>query len=642
MRLVEHQRYVSWNTRISLYWLTRPVDGEHVYLTVTPSSLATAAWECDGVPLTPEEAEQDFVAAVREMYSAHVIQERNDISTLGLVYQGLPVSIAFLALSVLAAHHMRDDGERRSTAYFPRLAELLGAGDDEPPYFSRENFEELWKRASDWTSRRLARPLYLPSGSLRRFEAYPIAHAALRRVDLERLPTFFDWAEYAPGATVALDTIRQDLVRWLDGNSTLTPRGRQACREAHQASAVQQIAVELRSWNGLAPDSSGRGVAQVDIALDVQRGIPHVFYLARRPPGFPPTFVHGEHRFDSLSDGWYEPLSIPRDDGPKLVDGFQWVSTQETPASVLKRAPSKVIALAPSEDSAGLVSRRRLLAGVDCALLFHESIAACVQERVAQLTRAPVRWMTDPQLPHGWRAVDRIRITEQLTDTLPGLEALEVDSAVELVVRGGLRVGRRAEWLAAFPPSVYVSGVSPEVTIDGDIVRVAADGHLEWRRQAMTPGEHLIVAGRSCKRISLVEARLAPSLPSMLQREPMASYPVGLAKGGWTLLGESTEATLRLSLSTQQVVDVPFEPVWALSNSCALFLLDRQAEPQHFANANAREWMNSILEAARRDVAVATISPGAAQDATRSWSTFRIVAERIERQVPAPGDGRLA
>lgn len=297
MGITDHTRYLAWNSRIALFWLTRPNEAGRVYLTVTPASLAAAAWECDGTPLAPAEAEQDFVSAVTEMYRTHVVSRGYDLETLAEMHDGIPLSIAFLAASVFAAYRMREDHLRRSTAYFPRLAELLGytAELDEPPSFDRASFERLWMRAAQWTQDRLV----VGGDVLRHYEAHPIANAALRQVDLDRLPDFFEWASYAPGASIALDRLRADFLSWLGSGSTLTPRGRDACFGDHQAAAVQQIAVELKAWDGVAPDPSGRRVSTVEVALDFLRGIPKLFLLARRPLGFPDAFEHEEHRFDS-------------------------------------------------------------------------------------------------------------------------------------------------------------------------------------------------------------------------------------------------------------------------------------------------------------------------------------------------------
>src|SRR5579862_3636216 len=114
MPISDFTRYVAWNSRIALYWLTHPNETGRVYLTVTPSSLATAAWECDGTPLTAEEAEQDFVEGVREMYRGYINFTRG-IESLAAIENGIPNSIAFLAASVFAAYQMREDESRRAT-----------------------------------------------------------------------------------------------------------------------------------------------------------------------------------------------------------------------------------------------------------------------------------------------------------------------------------------------------------------------------------------------------------------------------------------------------------------------------------------------------------------------------------------------
>lgn len=626
MPVRDYRRYIQWNTRIALYWLTRPNETGRVFLTVTPSSLATAAWECDGTPLTADEAEQDFVEAVGEMYQDYVVGQRHDLGTLAQLEDGFPLSIAFLAASVFAAYQMREDEHRTVTAYFPRLAELLGYGAavDEPPRFSRQSFEVLWQRAADWTEQRLV----LARTRYRRYEAYPIAHAGLRKVDLERLPDFFDWATYAPGSSVALERITTDFVTWLSLSPTLTTRGIEACREQQEA-VVQQIAVELKSWSGIAPDASGRRIATVEVALDLPRDIPRLFLLARRPSGFPETFQHSDNQFDSLSEGWYEPLPLPVDGGDLLLHGFEWISAQQTPSCVLRRAGTPVIAFAVSEDSAGLVSRRRLLAGVDCALLYHQSVADVVRARVAQLTSSAVRWIEDPALPEGWRLVDRIRIPQPVNDEVPGMSALEVDAAVEIIARGGLRVGRRSEWLAESPPQLFVSGVVGEVTIGGRPVRVETDGRLRWERNMMTVGQHVIEAGRSYKRIVLVPPQVSRTLAPLVTGQAVLTFPVGLARGSWAVLGERSDEVLHVSLNAQQIVNVAFEPIWAVRGGCALFLAGREVKPVHERGTDAAAWARVIVGAGDRRVEVATINPSAATLALRTWTQFHAAAQRV-------------
>lgn len=629
MQLLQHPRYVAWNTRIAMFWLTRPNESGHVYLTVTPASLAAAAWECDGTSLTPDEALQDFVESVREMYRSYIIGGRHDLASLAQLHDGIPLSIAFLAASVVAAYQMRDDHLRRSTAYFPRLAELLGytAALEEPPNFSRQSFEELWYQAAAWTQARLV----VGGDVLRHYEAHPLAHAALRQVDLERLPGFFEWASYAPGASIAPERLRADFMLWLSGGSRLTPRGLDACLGEQQEAVHQQIAVELKAWNGIAPDPAGRRISTVELALDLPRGIPKLSLLARRPVGFPESFEHEGHRFDSLSEGWYEPLPLPPNGGDLLLNGFEWISRQQTPHCILRRAGSSVIAFAVSEDTAGLVSRRRLLAGVECALLVHESVEQVARQRVALLSDSSAHWNDDPELPTGWKLVERLQISNPRPDEVPGLEALEVDAAAELVARGGLRASRRAEWLVEAPPRVYASGFAPSVTIDERPVRVGADGCIAWERHRMRVGEHRVGIGRFYKRIGLVEAQVSPTLVELVQASAAPrSFPVGLPRGGWALLGERSTAVFNVDLHSPQVVAVPFEPVWVLGRSCALYILDREGEPDVVAS-NDRAWAQVITAAVGRQVELATIDPSMARAAQRAWREFQAAAGRVLR-----------
>jgi hypothetical protein len=205
---------------------------------------------------------------------------------------------------------------------------------------------------------------------------------------------------------------------------------------------------------------------------------------------------------------------------------------------------------------------------------------------------------------------------------------------VELVARGGLRVGRRAEWLDEAPPQVFVSGPAPQVTIDGISARVRPDGKVDWQRQATTPGAHIVAAGRSYKRVSLVAPQLAESLAPLLVQQPSETFPLGLARGTWTVLGDSPLKVSQQDLTIQQVVKVPFEPVWAVRNGCALFLADREVDVVDAVDAGSERhhvWASAILNAVERRAPIATIDPKAAQHATDSWAIFRSIAERIGR-----------
>jgi hypothetical protein len=188
--------YLVWNTRVALFWLTQPASGTEIYLTVTPQGLAAAAWECDGLEMSPDAAEEDFLRAVRGFYGRAVLESGVDLASLARMTDArdAPICLAFLALAVLAAYRMHADERNRATAYYPRLAELLACDVKRglPAGFSKQGFEELWRFVRGWTERQKMTPLFVPTTKvLRRYEQYPLAHAVLRQVDVERLPVFF-------------------------------------------------------------------------------------------------------------------------------------------------------------------------------------------------------------------------------------------------------------------------------------------------------------------------------------------------------------------------------------------------------------------------------------------------------------------
>jgi len=630
MQATDDSRYLTWNTRVALFWLTKPTGSQETYLSVTPSGLAVAAWECDGVRLSPEEAENDLIAAVRLMYRRHILDAGTDIGCLAVIESNVPLCLAFLAFSVLAAHRMHADDANRSTAFYARLAQFLDCprSRERPKGFSTEGFEKLWILARDWTATNTGTPLFVPkSAILRRYVAYPLAHVGLRQVDLDKLPEFFDWADYTPNSVVAFERLRDDLTRWVSERARLTRTGRAACMDGRLDAVLQQVAQELKAWDGIAQDASGRRIAHVELILDVPRGVAKLSYLARRPPGFPEVFEHGAHRFDSLEEGWYDPLPVPSDHGAELLHGFEWVSTQTSPSLVLRRAGALAIAFVRSEEYSGLSSRRRLLAGVDCALLYHQSVADAVHARLEQIVSSRPTPVSDAGLPDGWRLLLGVRIDQPSATTVQGLEALEVDAAVDIMTVGGLRIGRRAEWLVEHPPKVLVSGAHSQVTIDGRPVRVLADGFIERDHRSCGPGVHVLEAGRAHRRISLVEADIAQNLPALGGGGDANEYTLALARGRWVVLGERPGQLVRFELPTQKIVRAPFTPLWAILQAapgCALFLAaeERPSGDVYGSESEVAAWAESITSASARAVPLASLDPAACAAAQRSWAKF--------------------
>jgi hypothetical protein len=395
------------------------------------------------------------------------------------------------------------------------------------------------------------------------------------------------------------------------------------------------VAQELATWNGVAADEAGRRVAHVELSLEIVRGAPKLSYLARRPPGFPEVFEYDGHRFDSLEEGWYDPLPVPPEEGQQLLHGFEWSADRRAGVETfaLKRRPTRAIAFVKSEDYTGLTSRRRMLAGVECALLYHESVAEIVEKRVNEIGVGHVRPIVSLGVPVGWRLLLDLQVQASAT-TVPDLEALEVDAAVELMTVGGLRVGRRAAWLIDRPPQILVSGSPESVLVNGHPAKVGSGGVVEWDRSSREPGVHVIEAGRAHVRVEIIDGSIAERLPSISATTTEAIYSIALARGSWHVVGRNPGEIVDVDLSKQAVLRLPFEPVWALSRGLrgvVLLLTSNDLEPGELLGDEeaVKRWAVAIQDACATDEKpLACLDARMTSNVRRLWRGFARVARR--------------
>jgi hypothetical protein len=634
--------YLEWNSRIALFWLTEPFADTELYLTVTPRGLSTAAWECDAVVLSPQEAEDSFVHAVRDFYKIAIVDRGCEIDFFkGIDKNGIPLCLAFLALSVLAAHHMHRDDVNRATAFYPRLVQLLGLGErnKRPPGFKEQLFEELWLYVRAWTESRSARPLYIPPPKYRQYENYPQAHSVLRQVDLERLPEFFRWARYSPESHIDPKRLRADLLEWVNAKAPFTRQGLAACKDQRLAAIVQEVAQELKAWDGGGRDEQGRQVANIELHLEFVRGMPQLSYLARKPPGFPDVFDDGIHRFESL-EGWYDPVPVPRNEGDALIEGFEWVSTHGPTNVVLRRQGTAAISFVRSEEMAGLVSRRRLLSGVECAVLYHASAADIVERTLSVLLGAASKPMKGaPGVPADWCVTPVFRSNQLPADWDPPIEALQLDSVVDFFTVGGLRVGRRSSWLVGAPPVLQVSGVQDFVEVNKRRVKIK-DGVVEWMSVLKGPGVYSVRAGRAHRNIEIVVPTLCGELPALIESNlSPVRYWAGLPKGNWHVLGAEPGALVSCDLGRDELVEFAFEPIWALPKKhgaadAVLFFPSDEREPARAPRGAAQEnaWARALRAAEQPGVPIVVVDPDAKAAAEHSWNQFLRVVHRGGRQ----------
>ena len=535
-------------------------------------ALASAFAEAGYDILAPEDAEQRFSSAVANVYSKRVIGHRAHLHVLRRCGDdGLPDCAAFLAASVLAAYHMQSNDEVSGNAYYRRFADLLRCkmSGAHPVGFNTPVFESLWTFLRNWLHKVHGRQLVTPRADvgLRRFVALPLAHVPLRRLEIEKLPAFFAWAGYEPQSRINPAQLFADLRRWQQSRNALTQTGADALFDDRSEAVLAQVSSELQSWDGSFSDSIGRRSALVEIQFDVVQRQPILAYLPRRPSGFPRIFDDGEHLFEASDEGWYDPTLIRPTDGELLASGFEWRSVVNDTQFTLRRSETLVVALTPSSSYSGLLSSRRLLQGITCSVLCRDEIIDKTVAYLSEVAQQRLNKVNHPQLPEGWSII-RDFAPQMHIEAPTGLETLEIDPNVNLLVSGGLRIGRRWSWLEGAPPRILVSGLgtSGEVKVNGEQVEVDDNGNLMINAILTQPGEYLIEAGRVRRRIEIVSPQM--SVHDRLGNDDShRTVTVSLPQGLWTLIGASPGEVCIAhgpSFVRGTLASCPFRPVWAV------------------------------------------------------------------------------
>ncbi len=569
--------YLQWNSVLTEHCLLSAGSGGKVRLVISPSILAAAWNEQHSEYLTIEDAEDSFIRAVSGVYLRDVCK-----SGLGILshFDGdLPCSVAFLSSSVLAAFNMESDEQYAAHDYYARLAQLLHCGfnGDCLEGFDKDEFKGLWSEVGRWLLETHGITLEidaLDSGS-RHVVNRPISQAPLRRIDLAKMPTFFTERNYQPGSRVSFNLLSRDLDHWVAARLTL--QGQRALGDQNRrAQVLAQVAQELEAWDGAIVDnSSGLRSAPVELQIELSIRGPKLFYLPRRPRGFPEVFetISRDRRFESCEEGWYDSELVPAKDGGILADGFIWAAPANNGGFSLRRGQSSVIAFAPN--SFGLVSRQHLLCGVKCAVLCKDYLVGDVAEYLRQITDQNISPARNASLPEGWMLFSNFVPLRQLREISPVLEPIDVESDSMIIPVGGLRVGRR-KWIIGGQPEIFISGHQSEhevPAIDGEKVGKDVEGKLIDNGMLRTPGIHVITVGRTHPlTVEIISPSVYPNLADVFGDDRRRENIVTLPAGQWTVIGVGHHemAQLKPEFSNGIVRQVPFRPVWAIRRDSAI------------------------------------------------------------------------
>ncbi|WP_373547252.1 hypothetical protein [Chamaesiphon sp.] len=577
------EAYIQWNRAIAEYYFSEASDNNDVYLTVTPRILGVAISKYRKMSISADAAERDFVKTVAEVYKTQV--KTNGLQlTFRTTYgqDDSPKCIGFLALSVLAAYQMHSDEEIGANAYYKRLANLLGCKLDGnyPEGFDLSQFEGLWKYLQNKSPIATVKP----ESSSKRYIAYPLAHVPLRQIDVEKLPDFFATAGYEPESRVSHDKINADLDR-LD--YAFSKPGKAALNDNRRKVAITEIVRELECWDGSVKEAIDRRSTKVEMLLEFRNRQPQLYYLPRQPLEFPEIFDDGVNRFESSEEGWYSLLRVTPDRGEALLNGFAWESTVDRTQFVLKRSGTGVIGFVPSNNHSysGYLSRPRLIRGAPCSVLVHESLHEQTNDYLNTITSSRCEARSHRELPEGWCLFSDLRIERYPEFPLPPeLSTLDIESYVDIITVGGLKLGRRNAWLLGAHPRLIVTGLETgqQPTIDGQAVAITGDGLLVDEDNALSrPGIHTIEIGSFSKQIEMIEPEVSNVSTGWVFDHPNTSHQIALPQGAWQLIGatpgELFEA--RSDVWNGFIADCPFQPIWAVSITKHLQMLENNLSP---------------------------------------------------------------
>jgi hypothetical protein len=640
--------YLRWNKILFTRFIAVGAQAR-IHLAVSPRLLAAALADETGERVAPPEAERRLAEAVKMVYRTHVVGSSARLRILRRCSRadGLPLCVAFLALSVLAAHKMHSDQEASSGAYYFRLASLLDAervAGDLPKDFRTEEFASLWHFLADWLAKTKSLSLVLPEADVqRRYIAYPLVHVPLRQLDLDKLPLFFDWAGYSPETAVSPERVADDLRRWGQSYGLLSDAGKDALLDDRLPAVVAQVQSELRAWNRLLPVARGVQHVQVEILLEPAGRRSRLLFLAPRREGYPQVFRAGEIELTG-GESWYDPLELCVDSSDVLLHGFSWASEGD-PMRVLYRAPMRVAVLAPNSDYSGFVSRSNMPKDTLCAVLCHEAAVESVRAYLAGICDSSPRALQENGFPREWRLFSKIRAV-RIPESVPGeLRPLDVASQTDIIPVGGLRLGSQWAWMEGTPPRVLIEGHEGRpVYVDDKPIELDDEGFLKADGVFSKVGTYNVRVGSLEKKVRVVRPELRPStVPPKPTGENAACgrNPIVLPTGVWVLVGPHPCQVLPVSARgpRNSLVFCDFKPAWAIqvgsgrgAKAIRIAALPVEHSDRLSRSPNAARWTSAIYEAAIRRPAIRSQVGDSPRAAARAWMAYAEEARHLKRR----------
>jgi hypothetical protein len=640
--------YLYWN-RILLERFVTVAAGGQILLATSPRALAAALFDDKDERVLAADAQRQFAESVASAYKIGVVGSRARLRFFRRQagVGGIPICVGFLALSVLAAHKMHTDETTWGSDYYTRLSELLGVergSNGLPVDFRGDEFESLWLFLADWISKQTGWSLVLPQGNIhKRFIGYPLAHVPLRQLDIEKLPTFFEWAGYSSEMPPMAERMEDDLNRWNKAYGSLSTAGSNAFNDGRKTAVIAQVRSELRVWDGLVSNSEGTRSAHVEILLETVGRRSKLSLLAPRREGFPETFSSGPVQMTG-SESWYDPVELKPEDGALIKEGFSWTSENQREC-ILRRSPGTVFVLAPNSEYSGMVSRMELPKGVTCAVLCHESVAPAVGTYLSTVCDSVPRPFRENTAPDGWFLFPRVRAIRRSENVPTELRALDVASEINIVPIGGLRAGTNWAWMQGDAPRLLIEGHDGQaVFVNDTTVDLNDEGFIKAIDIFAHAGIYRVRVGSLEKKVRIIQPSIRPS--AMPEGAPRVAnnkeqFSVILEVGHWVLVGSSPGKIHGVEAQglRSTVIFCDFKPAWAIKlgarrpETRVIQLLNEPVVDAGKGKVfdSTRRWASAICAAAIRRPVVESAAGTEIVAADERWSEYVKAARAIKR-----------
>ncbi|HEX2094452.1 MAG TPA: hypothetical protein VHG28_18755 [Longimicrobiaceae bacterium] len=496
--------YQAWNLALRNYLTAGVARGRPVFLHVDASVLSEIARTLPE-PLTPAEAEDAFCAAVRGFVTVRGVVDTELIRRIDVEHD-VPLCLAFLAATVLAATRMREGEDVSESNYFVRLREVLGmpAGPGRPPGMEAGWAAELplWRLWNRW----LQKNGWLPTASAgegpHTYIHFPISQALLRAADTDRLVRIFTLRQWRQDFDPA--TIVAALSQSAGG---LSAHLRELLgRDDESREAVSEAVHELyESWRTSGAESMG-SVGGLRVRAGLIRsedpwsgGVCYCFYprAARqaRGGGFVVDTPEGPHPLREERPGWYEPFGEVTSE---LLSSGARLSIRGGSVEGELILPARrfwILVPDPEDPESGAYATWGVpRVGDPFVLLLQEALLADVEI----LREEGLFRYADGPRPRGDGWLELVRcepLVEAWGEVFVGdtelKEALRPITPLGLRLSGGLRAPGGLGWLDEAGPAVEVSGFAGEV--DLRVVAVGAEDEREILAEPLGTGARRLI-----------------------------------------------------------------------------------------------------------------------------------------------------